>query len=281
VVSQAIQHISLRLPRHCVSPRQVARAGDIWRLCQEAAVIAADNVGWSGERFIAENVGFVVARMTVIHGRELVYGQPIAAHTWLADWQRETISRREVRLEVGGEPVAQASQQWIHVGLGLKGEDLKQRRASVGLLADFSPSIGDGLGVFMPDIVDVISTMARIHHTMKFQVWHTAMDPFGHVNHPVYVDWCDELTARILSKAGVDPQNVVPVADNLRFRRALMAGEDVVVNTELQGFTSAGDAVLGHRIETVQGELAAQAVTVRRFFGDTQADWAQAFGLAL
>ena len=261
-MSAAIQHIPLRLPRHNVSPRQVARAGDIWRLFQEAAVIAADNVGWSGARFITERVGFVVSRMTVLHHRELSYGEAVQGRTWLRDWRRDTISRREIRLDVAGQGVATATQQWVHVSLGEGVESISPTRASAGLLADFQPV--DGVAEDSPVLPPVAEAVHAGTHRLHFDVWHTWMDPFAHVNHPMYVDWFDESAARLLIRAGLDPQDLVPVAEQVRFKRGLIGGCAVVVETQVKGFTAAGDVVLQHRVETIDGVLAADGITVRR-----------------
>ena len=83
------------------------------------------------------------------------------------------------------------------------------------------------------------------------------MDPFAHVNHPVYVDWCDESTSRCLIAVGLDPQQLVPVADQVRFKRGLVGGNRVSVSTQIVGLTSDYSVVLRHRIETESGEVAA------------------------
>ena len=273
----AIHHMPLRLPRHNVSPRQVARAGDIWRLCQEAAVIAADNVGWSGERFIAERVGFLVSKMTVIHHRELAYGEPVEARTWLRDWRRDTISRREVRLDVAGVALAEATQAWVHVSLGDALDSVTPARASAALLADFSPYQLDVPMVVLPEVVKVFEPTLSPPPRMKIDVWHTWMDPFAHVNHPMLVDWCDESTSRVLLAAGLDPQALVPVAEQVRFKRGLLGGTAAVVETQIVGMSAMGDVVLKHRVETDMGAVAADAITVRRMTGQAQPDWMAVF----
>ena len=270
----AMHHFPLRLPRHGVSPRQVARAGDVWRLFQEAAVLASAEVGWTGERFITERVGFIVSRMTVLHHRELAYGEAVDASTWLRDWRRDTISRREVRLDVAGRRFAEATQQWVHVALGDDDDSITPERASIDLLDAFPAVSVDEPMVKLPDIVTPVQASA---HVWAFEVWHTWMDPFAHVNHPVYVDWCDESTSRCLVAAGLDPQDMVPVAEQVRFKRGLVGGTRGHVATQLVGTTEAGDAVLRHRIEIASGEVAADAITVRRMRSESQLDWLTVF----
>ena len=155
-MEHAIPRFSIRLPRHCVSPRQVARAGDIWRLCQEAAVRASADAGWSGARFIEERVGFIVSRMTVTHDRELVYGPPIEAETWIRDWRRGTLSRREVRLFSDDGSIARATQQWVHVAL--EGNGMTPVRAAPNLLESFPEQDVDDPMVQLPSVVEPISS---------------------------------------------------------------------------------------------------------------------------
>ena len=272
-MSHAIPPISIRLPRHCVSPRQVARAGDVWRLCQEAAVRASADVGWSGQRFIDEGVGFIVSRMTVLHQRELSYGEPVEARTWIRDWRRGTLTRREVRLSVEHESIAKATQQWVHVKLDPEGGGITPARASEELLDSFPAMEMDDPMVQMPSVEEAVFAAPSF---FRLDVWHTWMDPFAHVNHPVYVDWADEALARKVVAAGLDPQAIVPVAEQVRYKRGLVGGNSVVVETQIQGLTVEGDVVLRHRVETTEGQAAADVVTVRRMLG-SQPDWLAVF----
>ena len=269
-----MHQFALTLPRHGVSPRQVARSGDIWRLFQELAVLAAAEVGWTGDRFIAERVGFIVSRMTVLHHRELRYGESVDGRTWLRDWRRDTISRREVRLGVDGQPLAEATQQWVHVSLGQDVDAITPARGSAELMAAFPALDTDEPMVKLPSTAMPIEGK---HHVWCLDVWHTWMDPFAHVNHPVYVDWCDESTSRCLIAAGLDPQQLVPVADQIRFKRGLVGGNRVSVSTQIMGLTSDYSVVLRHRIETESGEVAADATTVRRMRTPAQPDWSAVF----
>ena len=251
----------------------MARAGDIWRLCQEAAVRASGDAGWSGQRFIDEGVGFIVSRMTVVHRRELSYGEPIEARTWIRDWRRETLTRREVRLSVHDECIAEATQQWVHVKLDPEGGGITPARGSQELLESFPALDITAPMIQLPVIHEPMSSKPSL---FRFDVWHTWMDPFAHVNHPVYVDWADEALSRKLNAVGLDPQHVVPVAEQVRYKRGLVGGNSVVVDTQVQGLTADGDVVLRHRVETTQGQVAADVVTVRRML-EVQPDWSTVF----
>ena len=57
------------------------------------------------------------------------------------------------------------------------------------------------------------------------------MDALGHVNHPVYIDWADEALRHWMAASGLDPQGLVPIWEDVRFRQAAVAGDAVRVET--------------------------------------------------
>ncbi|MFW5920615.1 MAG: thioesterase family protein [Polyangiales bacterium] len=262
-MTRAVWDIPLALPRHAVSPRDTARAGDVWRVFQEAAVEASTRAGWSPERYREAGTAFVVRGMTVRHHRETTYGRTLRARTWVWNFKRDMLSTREVRLEDERGPVASATQEWVHVDASLR-----LVRASEELKAAFPPYEEGGESVQLPEHEPREGAL----RTMRLRAWYTWMDPLAHANHPAYVDWCDEQTSRVMAQAGLDPFALQPVADRAGFRAGVTAPEQVTVETRRRGVTAEGDVVLGHRIVREDGALAAQLTTVRRLAtGDTAA----------
>ena len=253
--------IPLHLPRHAVSPRQVARPAELWRLCQDAAVLACIEAGWTPERLIAQGSAFMVYAMTVRHIREIPYGRPVRARTWVRDFRRGILTRREVRIEDASGPVAEATQEWVHVNL-----EGKPARASAALLASFPPHDAGEPAVSMPafEACDGGHT-----HEFAFEVWHSWMDPLAHVNHPVYVDWAEEAICRALAAAGLDPQGLVPVAETVSWRRGCVAPMRARVRSRLGGRTAGGAVAILHEIvsDDAEAELFATATTVRHLAG--------------
>lgn len=223
--------LPLSLPRSGVGPRQTARAADVWRLMQEAAVAASEAAGYPTSRYLAEQVAFVVVSMTVTHQKALVYGAPVEAVTWIRENRRGMISRRELRLWVDDQPAAAGSQQWVHVSMS--GDQPRPSRGSPAIQAAFSAVEGPD------DRVLQLPTPARaLHHVLpplELTVWHGWMDALGHVNHPLYVDWCDEALRRAVAFAGGDPQRLDPGAEHARFRTAAVGGDRVTVCTTVTG----------------------------------------------
>src|SRR5688572_13726444 len=135
------------LTRAAFSPRDAARAGDVWRAFQDVAVRAATLSGWSPMRMREVRSAFVVRTMTVLHHRETSFGEPRDASSWVSRWRRDMLSTREVRLALAGEPVASGTQEWAHVG-----ESGSLSRAPSEMVRDLGevPSSGIDLPAFEP-----------------------------------------------------------------------------------------------------------------------------------
>ena len=246
----------LRLPRHAFSARGAARAGDLWRCFQEAALEGSTRAGWPPSRYRAGGNAFVVGEMTVRHYDEARYGEPVHAKTWISRFQRGTIAVREVRLFEGGSSIASASQKWVHVG-----SDMRPRRAPADLIEAFA-EYHDTSTVELPSFTPFESEGSPF--SFSFRPWHTAMDPLDHVNHPAYVDWCDEVVCRFLHSHRVWPAELVPVAERIAFKAAAAADVEVTVETRPAGLTNDRAVVFRNRIVDSEGQLLARGTTVRR-----------------
>jgi acyl-CoA thioesterase FadM len=243
---------SFLLPRSAFTPRESARAGDVWRLFQDIAVAGSISAGWPPIRYREERVSFVVRSMVVVHHRESIYGERVIGTTWPSRFRRGMFFTRECRASSDHGPIASATQEWVHVS-----SDLELVRASDALVASF-PVEDHGPPIELPAYEKIEG--ARTHR-FELDCWHTWMDPLGHVNHPAYIDWADEATSRAMIDAGLDPIALVPVAEEATFKAGVVAGDRVLVETRVIG--ASGDAiVLEHRIST-NGKLCARVVAFR------------------
>jgi acyl-CoA thioesterase FadM len=250
--------LHLDLPRHCFSPRQVARPGEIWRLCQQAAVADSARRGWPPERYLDEGTGFIVYGMTARHHREIRYGERVLARTWVRDFRRGILSRREVRLLGEAGPVASATQRWAHVSAALV-----PTRGSDDLIAAFTPTPTSEPEITLPEWEPCAP---RELPELRFRCWQTWMDPLGHANHPAYLDWCDEALARAVAEAGRDPHDLGAVAERVTWKSGVVGGEEVIVETRLVGRCEGG-AAFEHTVSGPGGDRRASAWTVRRLSG--------------
>jgi acyl-CoA thioesterase FadM len=257
-VTEPVWQFPLVLPRHAFSPRDAARAADVWRACQDVAVEASDRAGWPPQRFREARTAFIVRKMTVRHDRETTYGERLQARTWVGHFRRDMLSTRQIRIDGSGGPVAAATQEWVHVT-----DRLEPARAGRALLDAFPAHEEDG-SVTMP----AFDPETGSSHELAFVAWHVWMDPLNHVNHPAYLDWCEEATARSMAAKGLDPIALVPVADKVTYKAGATAGDRIRVITHVSGRTADGDVVLSHRIVKNDDEMCADAVTVRRLVNE-------------
>ena len=259
-----LDELALTLPRNAFSPREAARAGDLWRACQDVAVWESTRLGWPPGRYRDEGTSFIVRSMTAVHHRETSYGEPLRARTWVSRVRREMFSTREVRIDAAGERVCSATQEWVHVAA-----DLSPSRAPLTLSEAFPVVAGGDGPVTLPEIAEKIAD-ARVH-VLRFRCWHLWMDPLAHVNHPLYVDFADESLSCAMARAGLSPAALVPIAETATFRAGVLADVEVRVETRLTGTTAAGELVLAHRIHGPDEQLCATATTVRRVAGESTA----------
>lgn len=254
----------LILPRNAFSPRERGRAGDLWRACQDAAVLESIRVGWPPARYVESGTSFIVRSMTAVHHRETSYGDTLKAHTWVSRTRREMFSTREVRIEGPLGRVISATQEWVHVSA-----DLSPSRASAELLSAF-PSL-DVPGESTVEMPPIHRELLGRPHSFSFRCWHTWMDPLAHVNHPVYIDWCDESVSAAMKTAGLSPVELVPVAEHATFKSGVVADQNVTVTSHVRGVTDLGDVVFGHRIVDDADRVCAHATTVRRLVSGSSA----------
>jgi acyl-CoA thioesterase FadM len=254
------------LQRNSFSPRLSARAGDVWRAMQDVVVDQSADVGWTPARYESTRTLFIVRSMTVVHGRELRFEDQLVGRTWPVRARRDTFFTREVRLFAGDELVSAASQEWAYLS-----RDLTPLRAGKDIYDAFRREEGFP-SVELPEATP--RAEGRVHR-FAFRTWHLWMDPFGHINHPAYVDFCDEATSRALAVAGVPPLALSPLAEAVHFRAAIGAEEDVTVEVQLAGDVGDDAVLLTHRI-LVGEKVCATAKTVRRLLGHGRDAWERA-----
>lgn len=252
-MTNTVWEFPLSLPRDAFTAREVPRAGDIWRLCQDVATLASISAGWPPSRFHDEKVAFIVYKMTVQHDAETPYGAVLDTQTWVSRLRRRTLCTREVRVRTGGQRVAAATQEWVHVD----GDTFKPKQASVETAAAF-PETDVEPSVTMP----AFDELPGAEDELVFDMWQTWSDPLAHANHPAYIDWCDEATSRRMLASGIDPVLLRPVAEQVAFRSSVLPGERVTVRTKRVGVVDRHAVVLRHHLETERGP-AADATSVR------------------
>lgn len=241
--------MDLALSRNAFSARDAARAGDVWRAFQDAAVLGSTRRGWPPQRYVAEQCAFVVREQTVVHHRELGFGESVQAVTWVERFRRQTFTTRQIRFEVEGQAVAEATQEWVHVKMD---GGMRVARATDELAASFEERPA-GVLVVLPAIEEALEGPT---HRFHFDAWFTWMDPLDHANHPAYVDWCDEALARVVHAAGGVPLELKPLAERVRFKAGVLGMDAVSIRFNLAGRTAEGHVVIDFVIERPDGRCA-------------------------
>jgi len=250
----SLEHFDLRLPRDAFNTRESARAGDIWRLLQDAAILGSTRRGWPPSRYNDESCAFIMRRMTAVHHTSALHGEVLPTRTWVSTFRRGMFSNREIRVTQGDSPLVSATQEWVHV----RQPDLALVRASEALQASFSPQ----------ELDDPVSLPTTAPHpggtafTLSFDCWHMWMDPLAHANHPLYIDWCDESVFRQLAAAGLHPDQLVNIAEQVTWKTGVVAPERVTITSAVSATVPDG-VVLTHTITGGDGRLCATATTVR------------------
>jgi acyl-CoA thioesterase FadM len=262
------------LNRNSFGPRFRARAGDVWRAMQDVVSDQSTSVGWTPERYLAEQCMFVVREMTVKHHREIEFAQALVGRTWPSRSRRDILFTRECRLF--GEPhvdaalVASATQEWAFLSRELRPQPVPASMYQEFRLIPGFPSV---------ELPDFEARASQKVSEFSFQTWNVWMDPQAHLNHPTYVDLCDEGTSRMLAQHHIDAQLLIPVAETVQFKGAIGAQQVVSVETRLAGRCTGEvgvSAVLKHRV-LVQGKVCALATTIRRLEGLPDGQWMEIF----
>ena len=256
-----VDDFAVILTRRAVCPRGTTRAAEVWRMGQEVAVQASARVGWPPERFNAIGSGFFVSEMTVEHFRELSYGERTTARTWMRDFRRSMLARREVRLSGDQGPLARITQCWVHVQLADDGT-IHMGRAPEQLISAFTTATPDVPVASIPK--PALTTEMGRSDSFEIDVWLTWMDNYGHVNHPMYVDFADEALARSALDIGIDPQGIVPVAERVRFRQAAVAGDRIAVETSAVGQLESGAVVFEQIVRRVLDDAVLAQINIVR-----------------
>jgi acyl-CoA thioesterase FadM len=198
-------------------------------------------------------VAFIVYKMTMLHQAETPYGAVLDTKTWVSRFRRRTLCTREVRVRIADQPVASATQEWVHVDF----ETQKPTQGSHEIAAAF-PEVEVERSVTMPRF----DPLPGGEEELVFDMWETWSDPLAHANHPQYIDWCDESTSRRMLASGLDPVLLQPLAEQVTFRSSVLPGERVSVRTKRVGVIGGNAVVLKHHLATGRGP-AADAVSVR------------------
>ncbi len=237
------------LPRNAFGPRDTARAADLWRAAQDVAVAASTDRGWPPSRYRDASTAFVVRAGVGIHHREVRFGEPLHARSWVSDFRRDTFSARQVQVFGTHGLIFDVLQEWVHVQM----PDGRMCRASPELRASFEVARLEPLPELPETQLDPVPDEG-----FKHTVFHVAMDPLGHVNHPATLDLAEECVARWFVARGGDPQAVEALGERIVWKLPIHAEPIHIV------VVGHRDGVFAVEIRLADGRVAADVVLHRR-----------------
>ena len=196
-------------------PDGIARASTYLRYAQDLAWLHSERRGFGRSWYQDRSLAWVVRAVDLTIEARLPTGAVLSATTEVTGGRRVMARRRcELRAEANGSPVATVLTDWVMTttaGVPTRVPDA------------FPISFGVPLGTFEPTRVDPGEAPAGAARR-TFDVRRHELDPMGHVNNAVYVDWLDETIDLARPAAIVD----VPRRYRLEYRAAAAPGDILV-----------------------------------------------------
>lgn len=196
-------------------PDGIARASAYLRFAQDLAWLHSERRGFGRSWYRDRGLAWVVRAIDLTIEACLPTGAALIATTEVIGGRRVMARRQcDLRAEADGSPIARVVTDWV----------LTTTAGAPTRVPDaFAIAFGVPLGSFEPIRVDPGQPPADASRR-SFGVRLHELDPMGHVNNAVYVDWLDEAIDL------VDPVaiRVVPRHYRLEYRAAAAPGADLV-----------------------------------------------------
>ncbi len=154
------------------------------RYMQEAAIEASSDLGFSPDWYRQHGVGWVVRRLSVRYHAPVVYGDEIAAATWLSGLRGvRSIREYDLTRSSDGRRVARGRAEWVYMD-SQTGQPTRipDSWADAFTMKD-KP---EDLGVRLDDPRPIESAH---RYSSRCRVPFHELDTVQHVNHAVYLQW--------------------------------------------------------------------------------------------
>jgi len=217
-------------------PDGLARASAYLRYAQDLAWLHSERRGFGRPWYQERGLAWVVRAVDLTIGAALPTGATLLATTEVIGGRRVMARRRcDLRAEADGTSIATVLTDWVMTttaGVPTRVPDA------------FPIAFGVPLGNFEPTRVDPGAAPAGAI-SRSFDVRLHELDPMGHVNNAIYLDWLDEAVDL------VDPAAIraVPRRYRLEYRAAASPG------ATLHGQAWAADHGWRYRLEDAAGRL--------------------------
>ena len=244
---------TFRVRHYECGPEGLVRAAAYLRYMQEAAFDASAAAGYDMARYEAMGRHWLIRETWIDYLRPLRYGDSVEVKTWVADFRRVRSRRAyEFRLASTGAPVARAHTDWVF----LDGASLRPASIPEEMRAAFFPEGPPAAAPPREGFPDLSPPPGAFRQRRRVE--RRDLDPAGHVNNCVYVDYVEEC-GRLWAAAPLLPRQ-----HRLEYRLPALPGDELELVTWA---AEEGDAA-GVRYTLVQrpadGALLARARSVER-----------------
>ncbi len=193
---------------------------------EEGATRASADAGFTYDWYFAHRHSWVVRKLQVRYLRPLRHGDELALRTWVSDVRR-IYSHREYDLRRADDdsPVLRARAKWVYVNL----DTLRPARIPDQAEAAFQPT-GElpalRIHLRQPRLLD-----AHRPYTGERRVQHYEIDPTGHANNAVYINWFEQAQTDALAAMGWSAERLTtsgimlcPVARDVEYFQSALDG---------------------------------------------------------
>ncbi len=164
---------------------------------EEGATRASTDAGYSYHWYMDRHRAWVIRKMIIRYLTPLRHGDQVILRTWVSDFSR-IYSHREydLRLLPDNRPVVRARAKWVYIDL----DDMRPMRIPAEMEANFDPS-GEQEDIEVrprgaTPLEDGPSYVSR-RRVQRYE-----LDPAGHVNNAVYLNWFEQAMVDALASVG-------------------------------------------------------------------------------
>lgn len=238
------------------------------RYLEEGATRASADAGLAYDWYFEQRRAWVIRTMQIKYLQPLRYGDRVALRTWVSDVHR-SYSHREYELTRvdDGSLVVRGRAKWVYVDL----DRMRPARIPTQFVAAFDPTGElEPLHIRLRNPNEV--AVDKPFHS-KRRVQHYELDPAGHVNNAVYLNWFEQAMFdahaavnwsfdRVRDEAGVV---VFQAAHEVDYLQPTLYGMEVRIESRPVEIKQTRGAWVHELYETASGDLLARDYSVGVF----------------
>ena len=228
---------SLRVRHYECGPDGLVRAANYLRYMQEAAFDASAAAGYDMARYEAMGCHWLIHETVIEYHRTLRYGEAVEIKTWVADFRRVRSRRAyEFRLPAEharpagrGPLVARAHTDWVFLDTDTLRPATIPDEMRDAFFPEGPPATAPPRDRF-PDVEPPAGAFCQ-----RRRVERRDLDPAGHVNNCVYVDYVQECGRLWTAAGGHEPAGLpLPRQCRIEYRLPALPDDELELVTWLE-----------------------------------------------